>query len=85
MINKKRKRKNKETKDSKHFLKAFTVNFGQISLNCIIYRTSVYHAQVNRSHLKLEIDYLLDKISFQSTKQIKKTRKETLCFYCDMF
>ena len=46
IINKKKKEiKNKTW--LKTFLQAFTMNFSWISLYCIIYRTSIDHAQIN--------------------------------------
>ena len=38
-----------------------------------------------KSYLKFEINYLLDKISFQINKTEQIDKKRTLFFYCGIF
>ena len=70
----------KKKKIIKTFLQAFSRILSWIFLSCIIYRTSTDHALINYVLLKFEIDYLSDKISFQSTKKKKNHKKEELDF-----
>ena len=71
-----KKKKETERKRIQSILQAVTWNFNWISFSCIICRTSA---------LKFEINYLSDKISFQSTKQKKSHKKGTLCFSFGIF